>query len=296
MKIIDFHSHIDDILYGGEIIEPYPDYVWTPGDIFERSSYRIAGMKGPLEQVSRILEVLYIHHRIQVGTLENMKRFMSKYGVEKSVLLPISPHTEALEYLNKVKADERFIVFASVSPKDPDKERKLKEQMAQGCRGLKLHPVLQNAPPDHPGYFEILEIFRTYKMPVLFHSGIVSYYPAYQPVRSGYGEPLKFEKIIQAFPDIPIVMGHCGMRQGEQVMELARKYENVYGDSSNQPLKTLRKMASVLGKDRLLFGSDWPTSHQITPIKIGLKLTQGDTEFQEKFFFKNAINLLNEKS
>jgi len=292
MKIIDFHTHIDDILYGGEIIEPYSEPVWTPGDIFEASSYRIAGMKGPFAQLSHHLEVIYIHHRIQLGTRENLLKFMERYGVEKSVLLPIAPLTDGFQYLKKVKDDPRFIVFASVSPDDPDKEKKLKDQMSRGCRGLKLHPVLQNASPDHPGYFEILEIFKSYQLPVIFHSGVVSYYPAYQPLRSSYGEPAKFEKIIQAFKEVPMVMGHLGMKQGDQVIELARKYENVYADGSNQTLKRLKKAVSAFGKNRLLFGSDFPAGRQIVPIRIGLKLTQGDPEFQDKFFWKNAVSLL----
>lgn len=39
MKIIDMHSHINNILYGGEIVEPYSRRAWTPGNIFEVSEY-----------------------------------------------------------------------------------------------------------------------------------------------------------------------------------------------------------------------------------------------------------------
>ncbi len=292
MRIIDFHSHLGDILYGGEIVEPYSEPVWTPGDIYEASSYRLAGLPGPLKIISHHLEALYIHHRNQLGTVENMLKFMARFGVSQSVLLPIAPLTDGFQYLKKVKGDSRFIVFAGVSPYDPDKERKLKDQLSQGCRGLKLHPVLQNAPPDHPGYFEILEIFKSYQLPVLFHCGIASYYPAYQPVRYSYGDPRKFEKIIRAFPEMPMVMGHLGMKQGESVIELAKKFANIFADGSNQTLARLKKAAPVLGKDRLMFGSDAPFSRQSIPIRIGLKLTKGDREFQEKFFWKNAADLL----
>ena len=296
MNIIDFHSHIDDILYGGEIVEPYSKRPWTPGNIFEVSEYRIAGMKWPFEFISHHLEAIYVAHHIQFGTIENMKKSMEQFGVTQSVLLPIAPMTDGFQYLKKAKDDKRFFVFASVSPHDPDKEKKLKAQIEAGCVGLKLHPVLQNASPEHQGYFEILEIFRKYKMPVLFHSGIVVYYVAYQPRRYGCGEPAKFEKLIKAFPDIPIVMGHMGIKQGEQVIELARKYDNIYADGSNQRLSLLKKALPAFGKHRLMFGSDWPTSRQIIPIRIGIKLTKGDPEFQEKFFFKNARSILPEET
>jgi uncharacterized protein len=295
MKIIDFHSHIDDILHGGDIVEPYSKRAWTPGNIFEVSEYRITGMKGPLAFISHHLEAIYVNHHIQFGTIENMKRSMDEYGVTRTVLLPIAPYTDALQYLKKAGSDKRFIVFASVSPYDPDKEKKLKSQIEAGCVGLKLHPVLQNAPADHPGYFEILEIFRKYQMPVLVHSGIVVYYVAYQPLRYGYGEPLKFEKLIKAFPDIPIVMGHMGIKEAGQVIDLAAKYDNLYADSSNQRLSNLKKAVPVFGKHRLLYGSDWPTSRQMIPIRIGMKLTKDDPEFQEKFFSKNAESLLKAK-
>jgi len=292
MRIIDFHTHIDDILYGGELIEPYSELVWTPGDIFEWSGYRVAGLKGPLEKLSHHIEAIYIHHRNQFGTLQNILRFMEKCQIEKSVLLPIAPFTDGMQYLKKIKDIPSLISFASVHPKDADKESKLKSQLDAGCRGVKLHPPLQNCPPDHQGYFEILEIVRDYNVPVIFHTGIVHYYIAYQPTRYSYGEPRKYEKLIQAFADVPIVLAHLGMRQAEQVLELAGKYDNIFADSSNQTLKMLKKAVKIMGKDRLLFGSDFPFSRQSVPISIGLKLVEKDDEFKEKFFWKNAKELL----
>ena len=87
-------------------------------------------------------------------------------------------------------------------------------------------------------------------------------------------------------------MGHMGMKQGEAVIDLARKFDNVYADGSNQRLSRLLKAVPVFGKDRLMFGSDWPTSRQKIPISIGMKLTEGDQEFREKYFWKNAAALL----
>lgn len=292
MRVIDFHTHIDDILYGGDLVEPYSEMVWTPGDIFEWSGYRVSGLKGLFHKLSHHLEVLYIHHRMQFGTKENLARFMERYGVEKSVLLPIAPLTDGLRYLRKVKGDGRFIVFASVSPYDSDKERHLKAQVDGGCVGIKLHPILQNASAEHKGYFEIMELARGYKLPVIFHSGVISYYPAYQWVRYGYGEPRRYEKLISGFRDLRIILAHLGMRQWEQVLDLGRRYDNVYVDGSNQRLSVLKKAVLAFGKERMLFGSDFPASHQSTPIKIGLKLTEGDDDFRERFFYKNALSLL----
>ena len=221
-----------------------------------------------------------------------MKRGMDQFGVTKSVLLPIAPNTDGFQYLKKVKDDNRFVVFASVSPHDPEKEKKLRAQLEAGCVGLKLHPPLQNAAPDHHGYFEILEIFRAYKMPVIFHTGVVSYYVTFQPVRYGYGEPRKFEKLISAFPDIAMVMGHMGLRDAPQVLEMAPKYGHLYADGSNQRLSMLQKGVQVFGQDRLMFGSDWAFSKQSVPIGIGTALTEGDADFREKYFWKNAASLV----
>jgi len=292
MKIIDFHSHIDDILCGGDIIDPYVKRVWTPGDIFPASEYRVAGMKGPFAKISHHLEAIYIGHHLQYGTIDNMAREMKEFGVDKSILSPIAPLTDGFQYLKKVKGDKRFLVFASVSPHDPDKEKKLKAQMDAGCAGLKLHPVIQNAAPDHQGYFELLEIFRPYKLPVLVHSGVVSYYVAYQPVRYSYGQPKKFEKLIQAFPDVAMVMGHMGMKEGRQVIEFARNYSHIYADGSNQKLTLLKEGLDAFGEDRLMFGSDWAFSKQSVPISIGMKLTAGNPGFREKYFWKNATSLI----
>ena len=63
------------------------------------------------------------------------------------------------------------------------------------------------------------------------HAGVSQYYiPNFR--RHRYGEVSTYEKLVAAFPDVAFIFAHMGMLEFELVWEFARKYENVYADTS----------------------------------------------------------------
>lgn len=290
-RIIDFHTHIGDVINGF-------DPVYTPQEkpfrfiihLFSKIGFW-SPFPGPTPAWMRIPLAVETQMRHSWGFKDRLLDCMSKYGITSSVVHPIEPMTPTEKIFNECKSNKNLIVTASVDPKDPKKIEKLKRYMDMGCAGLKLHPILQRTSPEDKSYFEIIEEYKRYNRFVLFHTGEFDYYITktnfYQ-----YGNLKLFEKIISAFPNVKFVLGHTGLHTPEPAIELAIKYKNVYLETSFQSAKSIRNIISKVNHSRVLFGSDWPGSFQIYNIKIMKKAVAGNRELSERIFYKNAQELL----
>ncbi len=290
-KIIDFHTHIGDIFNGFETVNP-PDE--KPFRLFE-FLYEKMGFTSPLPgkqpdwlRVPLVVEIqLRFSWAIQARLLESME----KNGISAAVVHPVEPYSSTEKIFRDADAHKNLIVFASVDPRDPQRLEKLKKYEHMGCKGLKLHPIIQRTSPEDRAYFEIVDAYQKYGKPVLFHTGEFDYYltKTHYPA---YGKVELHEKIIASFPKVNFVLGHCGLHTPEPAVALAQKYRNVYLETSFQSLKSLHNIFSKVEKTRILFGSDWPSAFQEPHIKVMRKATAGDNSLAELVFHKNAEQLL----
>ena len=310
MKMIDIHTHVGDLIYGQPLDEAYEEPVWTPVAFMEWNGFRTNQPPPGLRTLSRYLEIIHIHHRNNLATEKNLRRFAARAGVTHAVLQPIEPlrRTEdnlvlcaAASERAKGKASPapagtdggaiQIFTFASVDPRDPDRLRKLERYMAAGCLGLKLHPIVQNLPLTDPAWFEMVEALSPYRKPVLIHSGQATYYiPHFR--RTAYGDARTFTKLIAAFPEQPFILAHHNLGEPEVVWALAKQYANVYADSSFQPAAVIRRAFSEMGEDRVLYASDFPFTLPYYAVKVGMQATKGNDKRREKFFCHNAESLI----
>ena len=82
----------------------------------------------------------------------------------------------------------------------------LARDVAEGARGLKLHPIIQKEPLNSKRTFEAVEAFAPHELPVLFHSGEFSYYLGEEKSRNqvpAYGAIHYARDLVAAFPKIP---------------------------------------------------------------------------------------------
>ncbi len=295
MKIIDIHTHVGDLLYGLPLDEAYDRVIFSPGLVTEWTGYRASEPPPGFRTLARYLEVIHNHHRNNMATADNLRRFSEPYGVTHSVLQPIEPVLSTEFTLEQVRKNRehaeggglKIFTFASVDPRDPDKIEKLDRYMKAGCLGLKLHPIVQNMPVTEKPYFEILEAMRRYNKPVLIHSGRSTYYIPYFK-RTEYGDTTTYEKLIASFPDVPIILAHMNMARPQVVWEMAAKYDNIYCDATFQCVKNIRKAFDIMGTDRVMYASDCPFSLPRYAVRVGMKATEGNHDLREKFFYRNA--------
>jgi len=290
-KIIDFHTHIGDVINGF-------DPIYTSGEkpfrfiihFFSKIGFW-SPFPGPTPPWMRIPLAVETQMRHSWGFRDRLLDCMSKYGIAYSVVHPIEPMTPTERIFNECKGDKNLIVTASIDPKDPNKIEKLRKYMQMGCAGLKLHPILQHTSPEDKSYFEIIEEYQKYDKFVLFHTGEYDYYITKTHFYK-YGNVQLFEKIISAFPKVKFVLGHTGLHTPEPAVELAVRYKNVYLETSFQSVRSIKNIFSRVDHSRILFGSDWPGSFQDCNIRVMKKAVGNNKELAEMVFYKNAVQLL----
>ena len=155
---------------------------------------------------------------------------------------------------------ERLVGIASVDLSRPMAAiRELRRAVRSlGMRGLRLLPWLWGLPPNdrryYPLYAECIELNIPFCLQV-GHAG---------PLRpSEPGRPIPYlDEVACDFPELTIVGGHIGYPWTIEMITLATKYPNVYIDTS--AYKTSRYPPELVafmqkhGRDKVLFGSNWP--------------------------------------
>jgi hypothetical protein len=219
-------------------------------------------------------------------------------GIDRSCCLPVPPHT-CFDDLKKAQdADDRVIPFTGVDFNQMDGfEERLRREVGQGAKGMKIHPIIQNVSPVDPRMFNVLDEFAKYDLPVLFHSGRVTYYFGEEKARENidYGNMDLLEVMIAGNRGrTKIILGHASMSELDYVVERIPKYPNVYVDTTFQHPQRIRQLINAFGSERVLFGSDWPYGDMKLAVKCArLALEQEkDRQIAARVLRDNAKNLL----
>lgn len=115
--------------------------------------------------------------RNATATLENMRQSMDEAGVTSSACMPIPPYLTFDDLRKAQEKEPRVITFTGVDyTKDDDIQSTLNEDVKQGAKGMKLHPIIQRAPLNSKKTFEAVEAFSAHGLPILFNCGVSSYY------------------------------------------------------------------------------------------------------------------------
>ncbi len=127
-----------------------------------------------------------------------------------------------------------------------------------GFAGIKLHPSFHHLPADDQAYEPIWHFAAEHHLPLLTHSwSVSSYNPAQQ-----LSIPTRFERYVQAFPQVRLVLGHAGGRGRERLdaMRMAAEYPRVYLDISGDVFcyRLLETLLDTVPAEKILFGSDYP--------------------------------------
>ena len=154
----------------------------------------------------------------------------------------------------------RFAALAAVDLGDPVRAvRELRRCVRElGFKGLRVIPWLWSLPPNdrryYPLYAECVELGVPFCTQV-GHAG---------PLRSSEpGRPIPYlDDVALDFPDLVIVAGHIGYPWTEEMVALARKYPNVYIDTSaytarRYPHELVRYLRAD-GRAKVLFGTNYP--------------------------------------
>jgi predicted TIM-barrel fold metal-dependent hydrolase len=299
--IIDAHTHLGDILDpgGGSLIEKGAvgkERVFDPVSIAELQLHSDPfGLNKALYTALGRWVTRAERARNLTATRENMRRSMDEAGVQFSVCLPIPPHVGFADLKSAMEKDSGIIPFTGVDfTKGNDVGSALSDDVKAGAKGLKLHPIIQMVSLDDQRSLGAVEAFSLHGLPVLFHCGLSSYYPAAESARERpeFGGIAYAERLVKAFPGVKFIAGHAGLFEVDDVIDLLGGFKNVSVDVSFQSPAAIRRLVGALGPERVLYGSDWPWGSRMTAIKAVKKACRGDRGLERRIFYENASDLL----
>ncbi|MBI5115438.1 amidohydrolase [Candidatus Poribacteria bacterium] len=272
-----------------------------------------AGCNGTPEELIEILREAGIAKAVQVNMTP--MREMYKAAVDKlSESDRGGEHPEIIRAMSeRVKRRNRWtcelakehaelVAFPSVDPlMGPEEMAAEVEACAKGlgAKGIKLHPAEGHYFPRDERLWPVYAKAQELGLPIISHGGVFMM-TDYEGGAS-YTKPENFEPVLESFPKLKLVIAHLGHGYWEDSISLAKKYPNVYFDTSAiicgvEHLEQLSEAETVelirkLRVDHVMFGSDYPWFSPAASLKRFLQLPFTPSE-KEKILGGNAKRIL----
>ncbi len=205
--------------------------------------------------------------------------WMDEAGMDRAVLLPLyfglggdepavgERKTITIEEKNRMyagfteKHKGRLFSYLGVDPRRRGALELFRKGVEEwGMIGLKLHPTTGFYPHDLVCY-PLYEAAREMGVPVLIHSGTE---PA--PLKPMFSQPRYMDAVAADFPDLKLIIAHCGHGWWAEAIDLAVSKPNLYVDFSGWEAeyagnpdylyRPLRTAIDMLGPWRVMFGTD----------------------------------------
>lgn len=250
MQIIDIHTHI------------YPSKIARKATESVRDFYQL---QGNLEMD---------------GTVDMLLQRCAEAGVSRSVVLPVSNAANRVRSINafvleQTRLHDNLIGFGSVHADMEGLEEEVDWILANGLRGIKMHPDSQRFPIDDPRLYPVYDAIQD-KAPVLLHMGDRRY---------NYSHPVRLRKILDAFPHLEVIAAHFG---GWSMFHTARELlwdtDCVFDISSalmfmeeGEP----ERYINAYGAQRLAYGTDYPLWDPVEEVKRFQQLRLTDEQFDQ---------------
>jgi predicted TIM-barrel fold metal-dependent hydrolase len=284
--IVDFHFH------------PFCKEATVTPDLQEGVKRMFSGHEPKRREM---MQAIFTHLFTQ-RTVQDIVRDMDEAGVEKAciVAMDLSTHYGVELVTNQDVArissayPDRFIPFASVDPSMGHlaTEKLVHAVKALGCRGLKLVPPVQHFDFSDPKHFPLWETALELNIPVWTHTSHQISHPGSD---ARLGHPMLIEPVALHYPDLRIILGHCGFPWPWEVWSLVLRHTNVYVDISaycklynHFPWDAYLKYGL---ENKILFATDYP----MAGFKEGLsalKAVNLPADVEKKIQGENAAKLL----
>ena len=231
------------------------------------------------------------------GTNAALLSSMKKYGIEKSVLMPIAVKPGNSHTINTCAIENNkipgFVSFGSVHPLEENYIEELERIKKAGLPGIKLHPDFQKVFIDAPETVAVMRAAADMGLLITIHSGMDVSFPELH--RS---TPKRLASVLSQLKGAKIICAHSGgYRYNDDVLELLVGHEEIYIDTSysiGQPQMDTQKLIRIykeIDPTHILFGTDSPWEDQQQSIDKVMALPLED-ELKEKIMYKNAEALL----
>ena len=225
------------------------------------------------------------------------------FGVRAIASGNLSPNDFTAEWVSNDPA--KLIGFAAIDPTEEDHLEQMEFSATDlGLRGFKVYPMLARFSPADPTVFPMYAMAERLGLPILFHTGA---HPGPRAVLK-YSQPLLFDEVAQAFPELKIVMAHMAHPWQRDCAVVLRKHPNLYADVSGagwvrpwQAWEGLILMQEWGVGHKLMFGSDFPNwtpkggmeaMRRLNELVEGTGLPTISEELIDGIFTRDSLTLL----
>ena len=258
------------------------------------------------------------------GTIEEILPLMQQGGIDKGVMLGVTPmgdmfdaawsklgieseprdedercqaiNAELISRLQRrntwtcsiAREHPQLIPFVCVDPRMGIEHMiaELEIRVAEGARGLKLHPPAQRFYPSDRRMWPVYAWAQENDVPVVIHSGRFNPGGPWPE----YSQPKLFVDLLRDFPTLRVVLAHAGGGWWDQAIELAQTFAQVHFDTSiafsqvstpTRPALSDEEVVALIrafGARRLMFGSEYPWLHPVRDATRVARLPIADAE------------------
>ncbi len=115
-------------------------------------------------------------------TVPNLLADMKDMNVERTIVMAIdfafgTQNSDA--YLQAMRGKNALVPFVAINPLRPGWEARMDRMVADGARGLKIHPYSEFMTSDHPLIIKMLRRWERTGLPVQFHTAYNSLAPGF---------------------------------------------------------------------------------------------------------------------
>jgi predicted TIM-barrel fold metal-dependent hydrolase len=238
-------------------------------------------------------------------SIEQYIQTMDTAGVDRSLLIAVRagdmrmkgsfeiPYERVFEITKE--HPERFSGLAGVDPFRGmqgiyDLERAVREC---GFVGAHLYPHWFELAPDNAKYYPYYSKCCELDIPIMMQVGHNLIYQRDRRLPS-VGRPITLDQVAIDFPELKLIGIHIGVPWTEEMISMAWKHEHVYiGGDAYAPKHwppALVHYINSYGRDKVLFGTDWPVISPVRAIEeieaLGLK-----EESKRKLLRENALKV-----
>ena len=258
MAVIDAHAHI------------YPEKIVATA-VQSVSDFYSVGMEGN-------------------GRPEALLKATQTTPIDHFIVHSVAVKAKTVESINDFIAEQtrihsEFIGFAAMHQDFKNKEEEINRAIAQGLKGVKIHPDTQKVNLDDPRLMELYEIIEG-RIPIIIHTGDYRY---------DYSHPRRMKNVLHTFPDLVVNAAHFG---GWSIFDIAMDYlkdETCFMDASSSMAflgnRRTKELVDIYGTDRIMFGSDFPMWDPAAEFDRFTSLGFTDDQL-EKLLCKNAERFL----
>lgn len=215
-------------------------------------------------------------------TAEELIDQMDEYNIEKTVLCtyPIDESIEAVD-----RYGDRLVGAAWVDPTEDNAVDIIKDAVNNhGFKAIKLHPLSHSYLPNDECVFPVAELAGELDIPLMIHTG-----------HPPFSLPWSVAQLADIYPDVDMVMIHMGHGNGmyvQSAIDMAKKYPNLYLETSGMPMHTKIKEAyEEVGSDRIMWGLDAPFHHPTVEMQRTIVSGLDDSQLED-VFYNNVKKLL----